>query len=107
MPVNTYAEVELAVEELLDKLERWLLQQPQWLLLMGLPERQVRRRVADLVAKELLMMPKREPTGFVPNRQMRRTILKELRKSEKRWFEGIELPKEEVAWTLDESQPER
>jgi len=64
--------------------------QPEWLLLMGLPERQVRKRVADLVAKELMLMPKRE-YGGEPNRALRRHIIRELDKAEREWWKGVEL----------------
>jgi hypothetical protein len=83
--IETAHEVDLAVERLLDKLDRWLLLQPEWLLLMGLPERGIRKRVADLVAKELLLMPKAPSTGE-PGRQMRRAIIRELHRSKKEWW---------------------
>ncbi len=69
---------EEAVERLLDKLDRWLLQQPEWLYLMS-EDRQTRREVAALVAKELLTIPLRGESE-VPNRKMRRYILAALRK---------------------------
>lgn len=81
------AEAEQDVQVLLDKLDRWLLVQPEWVRLMGLPERNVRKRVAALVAEELLLMPVSPPTGQ-PGRQRRREIVRELEKSKREWFRG-------------------
>lgn len=81
------AEAEADVQILLDKLDRWLLLQPEWVRLMGLPERQVRKQVARLVAEELLLMPVSPPSP-TPGRQLRRQIVRELEKSEREWFRG-------------------
>lgn len=86
------AEAEQDVQVLLDKLDRWLLLQPEWVRLMGLPERNIRKRVAHLVAEELLLMPVAPPSG-VPGRQRRRAIVRELEKSEREWFRGIDIRK--------------
>lgn len=88
------AEAEQDVQVLLDKLERWLLVQPEWLRLMGLPERHVRKKVAALVAEELLLMPVPLP-GKTPQigRERRRAIVRELEKSEREWFRGIDIRK--------------
>jgi len=94
--------VEEDIEVLLDKLDRWLLVQPEWLLLMGLPERQIRKQVATLVAKELLLMPKRE-YGGEPNRAMRRQIIAAMRKSKVPWWDMQHaLTGDAASWTYEE-----
>ncbi len=87
MPATT----EASIQTLLDKLDRWLMVQPEWLLLMGLPERQIRKQVATLVAKELLLMPKRV-YGGEPNRAQRRQIIAALNKSGVPWWLGAPAP---------------
>lgn len=88
MSIEVQTEAEADIERLLDHLDRWLLQQPEWLRLMALPARQTRKRVAELVAKELLLMPKRPDQGQ-PGRQMRRKILAEMKKDESSWMKGV------------------
>lgn len=46
------------VETLLLKLERWLLQQPEWAVILAAP-RQVRRQAITLLAKRILTIPAR------------------------------------------------
>jgi hypothetical protein len=76
------------VQTLLDKLDRWLLMQPEWIRLMGLPERHIRKRVAALVAEELLLMPVSSPSGE-PGRERRREIVRALEKSDREWWRGV------------------
>lgn len=72
------AENELAIERLLDRHQKWLLQQPEMLLLWP-QSRQLRRRVAELLASELLTIPHRVMgENDPPRRAMRRHILEEL-----------------------------
>ena len=69
------AEVDLLLTELLDKHQKWLFQQREMLLLWPLG-RATRRKVADLLAKELLTIPVRQLNeNTPPNRAMRRAIL--------------------------------
>lgn len=89
------AEAEQDVQVLLDKLDRWLLVQPEWVRLMGLPERNVRKRVAHLVAEELLLMPVSPPSN-TPGRVMRRKIVRELEKSKREWWRGTDLKEAEA-----------
>lgn len=76
------SETELAIEKLMDHLDRWLLQQPEWLYLMGLPDRATRRRLATLIARELTTIPV-DTTAPVLGRQMRRKLLAEFQKGTK------------------------
>ena len=73
---------ELRMNQLLDKLQRWLHAQPEWLDLMVL-DRNTRRRTADLVSKELLKLPVREMTDK-PNRALRRSIIQEMTRRARR-----------------------
>jgi hypothetical protein len=73
------SETEAAIERLMDHLDRWLLQQPEWLYLMGLPDRATRRRLATLIARELTTIPV-DVASPVLGRQMRRKLLAEFRK---------------------------
>jgi endonuclease III len=70
-------EQELRLNKLLDKMQKWLFQQPEWLDLMAL-DRGTRRRTADLVAKELLKLPVRT-VDYPVNRAMRRVIAAEIK----------------------------
>jgi hypothetical protein len=71
---------EFALEKLLDKLEAWLLNQPEWADLMGNGDRQTRRRTAEAMAKYLTTIPARE--GQVVNRKMRRNIVRAMKGGE-------------------------
>ena len=83
----TRAEAELAVERLLSKLEGWLLQQPE-MLLIWTQDRDTRKRVEREVAKLLTTIPAR---GMVDaNRAFRRRIIKALERQHRDWYEGIE-----------------
>jgi len=68
---------EYRLNTLLDKLEKWLLQQPEWMELM-LQDRKARRRAATLVAQELMKLPVRESNPQL-NREMRRRIWREVK----------------------------
>lgn len=72
------SEVEESIGRLLDHLDLWLLQQPEWLYLMGLPDRHARRRVANLLARELTTIPV-ATSHQAPNRKLRRAIMNELK----------------------------
>lgn len=76
-------EAELALERLLDKHVRWLLQQPE-VLYLWMQGRQTRRRVADILAKQLTTIPVTTPDGM-PNRAMRRAMFAELNKNPDWW----------------------
>lgn len=78
--IHRVSQEEAAVNDLLDKLDRWILAQPEWLYLMS-HGRHMRRRVAREVAAELLTIPLRTATD-VPNRKLRRRIMQALRKGE-------------------------
>jgi hypothetical protein len=87
----TSAEAELAVEQFLDHLRAWLVQQREWPLLMGAADRQTRRRLATIIAREITSIPVAYGEPGVPNRSARRAILRELERDDKRFFEGIDL----------------
>lgn len=84
-------EAEAAVERFMDHLRGWLVQQPEWALLMGAADRRTRRNVATLIAQEITTIPTRPYDPGEPNRQFRRLILKALEKDDPRVFEGLEL----------------
>lgn len=87
--LDTEVEAEEALHRLLDKHQKWLLQQPELLLLWPL-DRQTRRRVANLLATELLTIPHRVmDENTPPNRVMRRAMMAELKKADPRWWEGL------------------
>lgn len=69
-----------AISTLLDKLDRWVLAQPEWLYLMS-EGRATRRAVAKAVAAELSTIPLRSASN-TPNRKLRRRIMQALRKGE-------------------------
>jgi len=68
------------LNSLLDSHQKWLMQQREMLLLWPL-DRNVRRRIATLLAKELLTIPVREfDENTPPNRAVRRAIMAAVRK---------------------------
>ena len=85
----TPVEVEAAVERLMDKLEKWLIVQPEMLMLWN-ADRDTRKRVCSLIAKELMIIPTRE--GQELNRPMRRKITREMLRAERKWWKDISLP---------------
>ena len=86
---GSQAEAELALETLLDHHQMWLMQQPELLILWTQP-RAVRKAIAKLLSEELLTIPVR---GFdentLPNRQMRRRILAEVRRTDPDFWKNI------------------
>ena len=54
------------VASLLGKLERWLLLQPEWAVILAAP-RQVRRQAITLIAKRLTTIPNRYENFGGPN----------------------------------------
>jgi hypothetical protein len=84
-------EAEAAIESLLDKLGKWLVNQREWPVLMGAAERQARRKVARLIAYELTTIPKRQFEEFTPNRALRREMMQVMRRAEKSWWKGVEV----------------
>jgi hypothetical protein len=73
-------EAEAALHRLLDHHQKWLMSQPEFLLLWT-QDRQTRRRVAALLAKELTTIPVRDINeNTPPNRAMRKAILAELKR---------------------------
>jgi hypothetical protein len=75
--VEAADEFDLAVNRLLDHLVSWLRVQPEWVYFIGVAPRDRRRRVAQLVAKELTEIPAAESTGL--SRSLRRSMAKRLR----------------------------
>jgi hypothetical protein len=89
--VASRVEAELALDKFMDHLRAWLVQQPQWAMLMGAADRRTRREVADLIAKEITTIPTAAYDPGTPNRALRRAILKVLERDDARVFEGIDL----------------
>ena len=87
-PIGSQVEAELAIERLLDKLEKWIIAQPEAVLIWGQP-REVRKRVGEAIAKEMTTIPTRE--GQPLNRNMRREITRELNRQEREWWKGIRI----------------
>ena len=88
--METFDETELAIEEFLNTFRRWLVLQPAWALMMGGQDRATRRRVAKLLADEIVTIPVREDSGGTANRTIRRAILRELARQEREWYKGVE-----------------
>ena len=89
--IDVTQEAELAIERLLDHLHGWLIQQPEWSIIMGAAGRATRRRAAKLIAAELVTIPT-APGPYGVNREMRRKLLRELRAAEDNWWAGVEVP---------------
>jgi hypothetical protein len=86
MTDSSSLQAEEALHRLLDKHQRWLLEQPELLLLWTQP-RATRRRVAQLVAQELMTIPAREfNENTPPTRAQRRQILAELKRTNREWW---------------------
>lgn len=87
---GSQAEAEAAIERLLDKLSNWLIAQPELLILWTQP-RSTRKRVAELLAHELMTIPKRMVDETTPpNRSVRRAILRELEKNGAYWEDAAD-----------------
>jgi hypothetical protein len=84
---GSLAEADAALNRLLDHHQHWLLAQPE-LLMLWTQDRATRRRVAKLVADELLTIPTRNLNeNTPPSRAMRRAILAELKRSNPEFWE--------------------
>lgn len=79
------AEMEQAVHKLLDKLEAWLQQQPEWVMFIGGADRQARRRVATEMAKYITTIPA-QSDGPPVGRAQRRRIIREMERAERAWW---------------------
>ena len=88
--METFDETELAIEEFLNTFRRWLVLQPAWALMMGGQDRATRRRVAKLLADEIVTIPVREDSGGTANRTIRRASQRELARQEREWYKGVE-----------------
>lgn len=83
-------EAELAIERLLDKHEKWLILQPE-VLLLWTQDRNTRKRVAQLLAKQMTTIPVRDmDENTPPNRAMRRAILDALAHDNPEYWQGVE-----------------
>lgn len=69
-------------DDLLDRLERWLVAQPEWPALFG-ADRQTRRRTSEAVARRLYTLPARVQGDQVMHRAVRRELDRQLRKQVK------------------------
>lgn len=63
----------------LDKLDAWLLQQPEWLVILGLPKNQ-RKEAARLVARHLTSAPTAK--GKTMNRTAKRKLIHDFKRDE-------------------------
>ena len=84
--VTSKLEVELALERLLDHLESWLRQQPEWATILAAGDRQTRKRAAEAIAKSLTTIP--TVSGTAINRAARRRMFAELDK-QPGWWEDM------------------
>lgn len=92
--IDVTQEAELAIERLLTHLANWLVQQPEWPILMGASGRVTRRRVARLIAAELVTIPTAVGSPYGGNRALRRQLIQELRRAEDNWWEGVHVEPE-------------
>lgn len=88
--MTSQIEAEAAVEKFLDHLRAWLVQQPEWPMIL-LPGRQTRKEVAQLIAKEIMTIPSTLGEPGMGNRALRRSIMRAMERDDKRFFEGIDL----------------
>lgn len=61
------------VNALMDKLGKWVVQQPEFVRIVGLADRSARRRLARAIAKEITTITLR-PLNPQPNRATRREM---------------------------------
>lgn len=71
------------IEVFIDKLEGWLVAQPEWPTIMGLADRSARRSAARLMAATIMTIPRRRYEEGMPNRKLRRKFISELEKAER------------------------
>lgn len=70
--------VELATEKFFDHLRAWLVQQPEWPLIMGLGDRRQRRTLAQRIAAEIVTIPTADTSAGV-NRGLRRRVVRQMK----------------------------
>lgn len=80
MSIERVEEIDLPIETLLDHLQAWLVVQPEWVYLVALEDRKVRRDVARTIAHALTTIPTRD--GQLFNRSVRRRIIATMRGGE-------------------------
>ncbi len=84
-------EAEAALTRLLDHHQKWVMAQPEVLFLWA-QDRHARKRVAELLVKELLTIPRRDfNENTPPNRTMRRAMLQALKQSNPEWWKEVNL----------------
>lgn len=74
LTIEPVTEAQGDLEVLLDKLEKFLVQQPEWIRVIGTGDRATRKRVAALIAKSITAIPHRD--GQVFNRELRRKLVR-------------------------------
>jgi hypothetical protein len=72
----------------MDKLEAWILQQQEAVLIWGQP-RTTRKRAAEAIADIMTRIPTRDPENVEMNRADRRRLMEALRKQNKDWWKDI------------------
>ena len=79
----------MAIERLLDHHRAWLMQQPEWSIVLGSTDRATRRRVAKALADEFTTIPAYEG-GDKMNRALRRRVFAELERRDPEFYKGLE-----------------
>jgi len=86
--MSSAAEAELAIERLMEKLEAWVLQQPEALLIWA-QGRHARKHAATEIAHIMTRIPTRDNPEM--NRAAKRRLIAALEKEDKEWWKGIGL----------------
>lgn len=86
--IGSKAEAEMAIERLLDKMEAWILQQPE-VLLIWTQDRYTRKEAARAIADMMTTIPRREADTL--NRAARKRLFKALDAADREWWRGIEI----------------
>lgn len=77
--IEVPTELDVAVDNFLRHLTNWLVVQPEWPVLMGTTTREYRREMARELARYITTIPTSDSQPYVPNRVLRRKLVKALR----------------------------
>ena len=84
--IETAHEAELALERLFDKHAAWLVQQPEWRIVLALP-RKTRKRIAQDLAVSITTIPTNPEPGF--GRDVVRRIVRQIERDDRAWYKGL------------------
>jgi len=86
--IDTAHEAELALVRFFDHLGNWVIQQPEWPIIMSQPRR-VRKRMEQGIAQALSRIPARTFEQPQLGRKLARQLVREMEREDRKWYEGL------------------